>query len=412
MRKIKFKNILQFVVALIVVLDCETIWKWAENSGIYRVFLSVSMIIVLSFLTFINRASISKRSLPLLFFLFILSTINIYKGIFSIILISSTIYLMYVYFSKKDNITTTIDYLIKIMYWLSIGSLFFFIFANILKLIPPTNSITVYVNNIPKNVNSYFGIHYIIQKEATFGFEIFRNTGIFYEAPKFSLILTFCLLFELFIKNNKNKKKAIIFTLTIISTFSLTGFSLLLLIWVSYYLFLINKDKKNNILKKIVITFIIMAITIPVSLGAVNDVMLIKSDTASYNTRIDNYVAGFEAWKENPIFGAGYSNMETIKSHYSRFRMNDIGYSNSIFRILAQGGIYLFAFYLFCIVKGIKKYLIQKNIFGIMFIVVFLYLFISTSFSYNYLMYFLLFLIYHGYSNEKNKSAIREDINK
>ena len=109
---------------------------------------------------------------------------------------------------------------------------------------------------------------------------------------------------------------------------------------------------------------------------------------------MDNYQAGFAAWLENPISGSGYLNMTNVIAHYSSFRLNDIGYSNSIFRVLAQGGIYLAFVYVVPMLKSIHEAIITRNSKKIGFLLIFLYYFITTSFPYNYICFMVLLILF------------------
>ena len=109
---------------------------------------------------------------------------------------------------------------------------------------------------------------------------------------------------------------------------------------------------------------------------------------------MDNYRAGFAAWIEKPLLGSGYQNMNDIISHYSSFRLNDIGYSNSIFRVLAQGGLYLFSMYLIPMCKAVKDSIQKKDGRKAAFLLVYLYYFMTTSFPYNYLNYLVLLMLF------------------
>lgn len=142
---------------------------------------------------------------------------------------------------------------------------------------------------------------------------------------------------------------------------------------------------KSKIL--MVICLIILVFTIG---RFINNMLEIKSSTTSYSDRIDDYVAGYKAWMENPLIGNGYGNNEVIKKYMSSFRKNNIGFSNSIFRVLAQGGVYLFSLYIIpcfiCLFRGIK----QRNKIQCLLSFLFIFLFITTSFPYNYIAIYLV----------------------
>ena len=82
--------------------------------------------------------------------------------------------------------------------------------------------------------------------------------------------------------------------------------------------------------------------------------------------------------------------MDIIRENMSEFRTRNIGFSNSIFRVLAQGGILLFSMYAFPVILWIKRAVYSKDFGRIFFAIGFILLFVTTSFPYNYLMLYLL----------------------
>ena len=111
---------------------------------------------------------------------------------------------------------------------------------------------------------------------------------------------------------------------------------------------------------------------------------------------MDNYQAGFKAWKEHLFMGAGYMNMETVMNYYSAFRFNDVGYSNSVFRVLAQGGLYLAAVFLIPMLKALVAGIKKRNGKILAFLLIYLYFLVTTSFPYNYINYMALLIMYFG----------------
>lgn len=393
--KIKLKSFLEMLVAICIVLDCETIWKWMNHSGYVKAGIFLCLVFSLIILIFFIQKKVKVKTtifLIILIYLGIFVIRNIFESFINATQFAIIILLFYLYFREKENIYNVLNKVSTLVTILAIISIFFFIFGSVLHILKPTNNLTIYVNNNPKIVDSYFGLHYEVQKENTFGIELYRNTGIFYEAPKYTLILSIILMYELFILKNKNKKRNIILSITILTTMSLTGIFGLILIWLGYIFFKDSIKTYKGILIKAVF-FIILLLFSYEFIDVFAKTMAIKSDTASYSTRMDNYIAGFKAWMDNPIFGAGYLNMKTIISYYSSFRLNDIGYSNSLFRILAQGGIFLILMYIIPIIKFLVTGFKNKNPDVIYFGALFIYFFITTSFSYNFIMILLLFFM-------------------
>ena len=118
--------------------------------------------------------------------------------------------------------------------------LFFWILGSVLKVLETNVEIIVTRNKIIQNIKGYYHLYYESQMENTFGFNFYRNCGIFYEAPKYSLLLSIALMMEVFLVKRKVTFKAIMLIVTIISTFSLTG--IVLVVFVVLSNFMISKS--------------------------------------------------------------------------------------------------------------------------------------------------------------------------
>lgn len=397
--KININNFLISVLAFCIILECETVWKWINHSGVFKIIVflisSISLILLVFNEQKVKKAIYSKKMVASLFVLLIYFVIfviiNISSSVFNVLQFVIISFLMFYYLKNTKNTIKLFEKISKYLLILSLISLLFFSVGSLFKIMPTSNSIVIFVNNLPKICKSYFYLHYEIQREATFGIDLYRNTGIFYEAPKYNLILSVVLMYELYIVKGKRFLRTIILSLTILTTFSLTGIYGLVLIWGGYLLCKYSiKTKKGLFIKYLLL--IILILSFPMISTSLGKMQSIKSGTASYSTRMDNYIAGYKSWIESPIIGHGFLDMNNIKKHYSSFRLNDIGYSNSIFRVLSQGGIFLLLLYIVPIVVGVKKSLIKKNYYILMFIMVFIYLFLTTSFPYNYITILILCL--------------------
>ena len=79
----------------------------------------------------------------------------------------------------------------------------------------------------------------------------------------------------------------------------------------------------------------------------------------SWKTRSDDYAAGFRAWMHSPIWGNGFNNFDSVKYYMSSFRRDNLGFSNSLFVVLVEGGILLLSVYalpaITCIYNAIKQ---------------------------------------------------------
>ena len=113
-------------------------------------------------------------------------------------------------------------------------------------------------------------------------------------------------------------------------------------------------------------------ITIPIVIYALLQVWEEKSDSISASIRFNDYIAGFLAWKESFFFGSGLvRGLKVIETNMNTLIRTNLGYSNSLFVILAQGGLILGGYYFYPVIKIIlgKRYLTNYKMFSVLFIV-------------------------------------------
>ena len=94
--------------------------------------------------------------------------------------------------------------------------------------------------------------------------------------------------------------------------------------------------------------------------------------------RMDDIHAAIITWKNKPLFGVGYNNMQKIAMNFQVSRSSD-GLSMGLTALLAQGGLYLIGLYaaaMVCAIRSVSQYRHEIVIFCIM---VLINLFISNS---------------------------------
>ena len=399
--KIKTKTLFENIVAICIILDCESVWKWMHGSGYFRLALTLcfvgSLIALLLKDGAVVRYGSRNRAIFMGFYLSFLVIYNVAVNsahIIDVFQLVITLALMLLFFNNEENIRDVMQRCSKILCFVAIVSLFFWLFGSILHVFNPSQELTIYVSDIPRVKQSYFFLQYEMQKEEIFGASgIWRNTGFFYEGPKYVLLLSLMLAYELFIARSTSFKRCIIFSITALSTMSMTGVYAIGLIWILYLFVRYPAGSNKGLFFRALLVLVLFGIGTQVA-SYFESTFTLKASTASYSTRMDNYQAGFAAWPEKPILGSGYLNMTNVIAHYSSFRLNDIGYSNSIFRVLAQGGIYLAFVYVVPMLKSIYEAIINRNSKKIGFLLIFLYYFITTSFPYNYICFMVLLILF------------------
>lgn len=272
---------------------------------------------------------------------------------------------------------------------IAVVSLIFWVFGSLLGRIRSTGVLytTWTGNDSLKKVTSYYGIYFETQSVTFFGLtasKIVRNTAIFTEAPMASMVFGIAFLNELLIRDKLNWKRCAVLAATVISTISTTGITVLIIAIGLRYVFTKLKTKGRLSIKLI---FLPMAFV--VVLVALNFLLEQKLGTSSGSTRVDDFVAGYRAWMDAPLFGNGYGNSASYEKYMSSFRGNNIGFSNSPMQVLAYGGVYLFFPYYVPVVRGLVRLAKRRSWRRMAFYIVFLYAFVITVCPFQMLTFYL-----------------------
>jgi len=302
---------------------------------------------------------------------------------------------MYSLLADNEKIKEILKEFSNVMLVLAVISLSIYFFGSISNIIHPTDTTTISWGGV-RTVESYYGIHFNTQRQTLFETSFLRNTGIFAEAPMYSLVLSIALAIELFLKQKKSMWRVILFCITIITTVSITGIILMAFLIIAKFLFVDAKTKTTKHLKLLIIPLIgiigIYILTTALSLK--------KNDTASFSVRMDDYKASFLAWKDHLLLGNGYKNDASIIQYMNPSRLSNTGLSNSILVLLAQGGLYLGIFYIFPAIKMILYGVKAKKMNIVTFTVTLLILFSTTIFLYKVLA---INFVAMGYAYRKKK---------
>ena len=200
------------------------------------------------------------------------------------------------------------------------------------------------------------------------------------------LALLFCLIIG---KECRIKKWKIVgIVLALISTTSVTGYIFLIFI-IGMRMIQNNKRMSNRI--------IIGSFAAILGVIGIYIFVRMKSDTASFLIRLDDYMTGLKAWISSPIIGIGYENDSVLKSFMSASRWFNTGFSNTIFSVLAYGGVIFAIPFMSPVIRGI--YEAKKHKDSQLFLVCFIYfgLYFTVIFYtcyVNFLMWAFLTLIY------------------
>jgi O-antigen ligase len=394
------KKIFEYIEVILLILTCSSVYYLTE----YKNYHLVEILIVVSFLNLIisiigktpKKEQITKiivfcffyYIIMLLFIVVNYSNLSNFIKLFLILL--PIFYCQYKIYDNNECIKKILFKIPKVMTILAIISLVFYFIGSLANIIKPNGVITVFWGKL-RTFPSYYGLHFNTQIISFLGNNIIRNTGLFPEAPMFSLNLTIALAIELFLVKEKSKYRCMILAFTNFTTLSTTGIMAVCFMIIIKYL-LTNRNSRIYAFSKLLI-FPIVAITlISISYYFLND----KMQSSSYDYRSDDYRAAYMAWLDHPIFGNGYNDATSIENYMSFSR----GVSNSFMVILAEGGTYLFVIYLIPIIKAIHYGIRSENKNIIIFTGIIIYLFITTTFQYRPL---LLNLLAVGYALDYKK---------
>ena len=393
----KIRNYIEYAIAGLVVFDCNTIYlELFPKTPVLLASIILFVLLALFSLTKRKQSYISPVR-TLIFVCFYIAYMAIMLLYMDYTRLSGYLYRMMfiipifiVYFSTFDSHENQRYSLFfkfsQVMSFLAAISLIMWLCASILGLISPSSSVFIewLTGGFAKTeVNSYYHIYYETQQTDIFSLGIIRNTGVFLESPMYSFCLCFALLIELFLKEKKRKWCVVLLFITIMTTISVTGYVCLMLILIFFFFLRRGYGEKNIILR--LFRFTVFVLLTFVFVNIFNSLMEEKKkERISYEEREDNAKSVIDVWKSSPLFGAGYER-------------NISNSSNSIFVLLADGGVYLFViyFYAFCVFPYMVFLKNRDNRLLVMFFILFI-IFCVTVVLYRMLILMLIGFAFSG----------------
>lgn len=356
LRKTKAVKILLYLLACFLILDGNSVYHSLayRDLNLQWICLAVASALCL----FVFQSEMRKDLLAtagLLFgycwIYFVFKANDVNEGTFVSILIGIPLFLLIFSELEKMQMELELFYCLeKIVLLLAVISLFFWLFGEILDLIHTNMSVTVNWGQI-REYKGFYGLKFATSISNSFGKGLPANSGIFTEGPMFCLWLCIALATELFLKESVSKFKTILLITTIFSTLSTTGIFFISMCAAIKY---VDYMKGRATTGKIVLTVVLMML-LPVALGALQQVYLLKVGTSSYLIRLQDYRAGVLMWMEDPVFGSGYGRMMSLQKYALVSKAGNVGFSNSIAAILGTGGLWMFAIYAYSIIGPLVK---------------------------------------------------------
>lgn len=396
------RNILIYLCAVILVINSQSVWMTIPGlSDKLTTICFFSLVLLIGLIIFIQIVKQSKIDLER--FSWFLGLFSIFMFIYIIVsnqnvLFCIKIYLVIILFDlllSFDEGEVVIKILLaykNLLFFVAIISLFFWLNGSILHILTASSVIQSKwgaFNNNSIYFASYHNLYFETQYMTipVFG-TICRNTAVFPEAPMASLNFSIAFLIEETIKNNKyHKAITAVLVLAIVTTFSTTGYILLIFYFVIKWL----RDSKTNLGTKILMLLPLVVVTALIFVVIANQ--KVRYGNLSMQVRWDDYIVGVQTWLRHPFFGSGLSNQQALNQSMESWRIINSGFSNSITEVLAEGGLYISGFYVYCFIRGIYHSVVNKDEKFLIFTIGIIYLFIFTIFTYNYILLLLLVLL-------------------
>lgn len=306
--------------------------------------------------------------------------------------IGTVIHLCFAYFAVKLLNYKFTDTYVKILYYITLISFFFYL----LLFIPGVTTfiitdITPYFKPLFKvsDVHYIYTPNIIVYNYNRDHYLLFRNCGPFWESGAFAIYQIIAMVFNTYATGKIIEKKNLVFTVGILTTVSTVGYLTLFFFFFGYYLL------SNNIRYKLLYIILIVLVTVPLylRLDFLNQKVMASVDLAESTTtsRFGSALADLRLIKAKPIIGYGRK-MENRygTTQYSHKLMHR---NNGVTNLLTSYGIPLFILYFTWYYFSFKNLdrLYNRNVAPVFLATIILLGFSQQIFTYPF-FYSLLFL--------------------
>jgi len=371
-------NTFEYILAFCLVANCRSMWLMIDGSKFakYLFYLTACSLFACIFTNkyfIINRFKLGLLiSFGIMIYFSVYAMLNNYN-IKEFLKFTIIVILLIVYYFSTSNIKSIPDILKKyndIILIIALVSTFFWLFGSILHVISPTEIVYSKWTNSGKfkAVYSYYGIYFEPQKINFFGIfkNLIRNSACFTEAPMASFNFSLALINEILIFKSRNLKRILLFVIANITTFSTTGY----IIVITVFIYTIIRRKSKYIdTQKLKILFSPFLLGIGILLIYI--MFKKKLSNSSGIIRLDDFIVGFKAWKNNIIIGNGFENNDILKIYMGAWRSYNTGFSNSPMQILAHCGLYIGIIYIILFCLAVKNAIEIHNLDFFIYVVMF-----------------------------------------
>jgi len=400
-----FKNILFYGFAFCLILSCISVYYQYNGD---QVMLYTGVFASLSLLYVINGTSKRKFSRAFL-------TLCIYLAIAILVdlLVKETsqyyyrrfyfyvpIFIMLVCLWDYEEKMNFLNILERVIYFFTISSLILWLLGPIMKIIPTTGSYEIIWGRV-RTYYSYFGLLFQerIQIKTFFGIDYSRNLSIFPEGPFSNLMFSMGLVLYLLTKERISMFKVIVYALSIFTSFSTTGWGMMVVIFGVSYIRSENKKNIQNHFNRNLIKYVIPTVVVMAGAYVIYSVISFKesTDNVNYLSHTIAFANGFRVFLSHPLSGVGIGQS-------AQYSISSSGFFNStsgFFRILGDGGIILTLLYMLPMIVIFYKSQFGKKNFKLTSLYVFLIIMLVTViWQYSLLLLFFVAFAYSFLLNE------------
>jgi len=394
------------LVFTVIVISSDTLLFGTNKEQLFiwiKYAIQMTMLALLIFNVMFKRLKLGFNTLiitiSMLLIIFVSGSINsdisfgyFYKGLLIILSFFLVSYL---------PLHNFIEYYDRIMKIIAIGSLIgyfgFLLYKGVANYFPTVVNIAG---------REFYNLFIIMIPNYGYDGVLIRNWGVFREPGVYQMYLIFALLLQLFVFPRVNIKSSIIYVIAILTTYSTTGYIVLTVLFMAFFM---NKSK-NQHKERIVLVFVLLTLILGIMLFCSdivsmrwNSVFSKLSDASHGSTaaRIASVTVNIRLFFENPLFGVGFNNLQDEFPHLALAHTGVMARDNTntiLIQFAAHGLLYgliwIYGYWRLC------RRLSKNTIKALVFFVVFLLLFIGENLSWGFLSYVLLFYGLNRYKKE------------
>lgn len=394
--RITILNILSYIIALMLILNCNTVYSFSYNfTNVQKMIMPIMVVSSIIYVLMLMKEYKKKidniliLGLLVVLYLTFFFLISDFKLINSIKFIISFIVIFMLVWVERENgeISRVLNAYINLILIIAVLSVFFWLLGSILHWITPNKLVELSWGQYDRLISSYHNIYFETQMSNS----VWRNSAVFTEAPMAALNFLLALALSVFFYDNKKNKNMFIIILIIagLTTLSVTMYIGIIILFFLKFIEKSSINKKANIIK-----YLLSVVVLPIIIILINKLFNAKLNTQSGADRSLDYINSFLAWQNSPIFGQGINAITNGgEKVINGFIIENYGYSSSFTKILGDGGIYLLALIILAIVLSLRTSWINKDKSLLFLTIIVVYLFMVIAFAQNYLMYYLFIFI-------------------